>query len=118
MSRRRPPRDELAIERARAGLRAAVAALPPERRAVLAGTLERAAEREEKEAMPKKGPTGKRADAGTEPITVRLDSAMLAAVEKATEQIQAERPDSTLSRGDAIRVLLAEALTARKIVIR
>ena len=116
-----PPRDELAIERERAGLRAAVAALPPERRALLADTLQRAAKREEKERMPKKPPTGgkkgRTVDAAIV-VGVKMAPNLVAAVDGAMEQIAKERPDMTVTRSDAIRVLVAEALAARKIPIR
>ncbi len=120
-SRRRspPPRDELALERERAGLRAAVAALPPERRAALVGTLERAAGREESEAMAgKAGTTGKKKAAETAALAIRFSSDLLVAIDKAGEQIGKERPDMVVTRSDAIRVLVAEALAARKIAIR
>ncbi|MSP59461.1 MAG: hypothetical protein EXR72_03805 [Myxococcales bacterium] len=114
-----PPRDELAIERERAGLRAAAAALSPERRAALRDTLERAAGREEKATMPKRPPIGGRKKAAeTASLAIRFSPDLLAAVDKAGEQIAKERPDMTVTRSDAIRVLVAEALSIRKIPIR
>ena len=51
-------------------------------------------------------------------LAIRFSAQLTAAVDKATEQIAKERPDMTVTRSDAIRVLVAEALTARKITIR
>ena len=115
---RRPPAapDDLAIERARAELRSAVAMLAPDRRAQLGQTLERAAWREEREDMANK--PGRKKGAPPPALAIRFPAELLAAVDKATEQIAKERPDMVVTRSDAIRVLVAEALIARKVPIR
>ena len=51
-------------------------------------------------------------------LAIRFPPELTAAVDKATEQIAKERPDMIVTRSDAIRVLVAEALTARKVPIR
>lgn len=84
---------------------------------MLADTLERATEREENELMPKKTGGTKRAS-DTAALAIRFSPELLAAIDKAEEQIGKERPDMTVTRSDAIRVLVAEALAARKIAIR
>ena len=60
--------------------------------------------------------SGKRA-APPPALAIRFPSEMLAAVDKAAEQIAKERPDMTVTRSDALRVLVAEGLAARKIPI-
>ena len=120
-TRRRKPRDEIAIARHLDGLRRDVAALPPERRAALTHTLERAAVREEKPNMPTKKPTtaGKRKASGSPPPTaIRLAPEILAAIDRAGEKMAADMPGMTVTRTDAIRVLLVEALAVRKIPIK
>ena len=69
-------------------------------------------------STPKRGtPKPPAREAG--PITVRLPSPMVDALDVAAAKIRDERPEMmTVSRADAIRVLLAEALSARKIPIR
>ena len=51
-------------------------------------------------------------------LAIRFPPELTAAVDKATAQIAKERPDMIVTRSDAIRVLIAEALTARKVPIR
>ncbi|HEY4176584.1 MAG TPA: hypothetical protein VGM90_07125 [Kofleriaceae bacterium] len=51
-------------------------------------------------------------------LAIRFPPELTAAVDKAIEQIAKERPDMVVTRSDAIRVLVAEALTARKVPIR
>jgi hypothetical protein len=51
-------------------------------------------------------------------LAIRFSPELTAAVDKAAEQIAKERPDMTVTRSDAIRVLVAEALAARKVPIR
>lgn len=51
-------------------------------------------------------------------LAIRFPPGLTAAVDKAAEQIAKERPDMIVTRSDAIRVLVAEALTARKVPIR
>jgi hypothetical protein len=51
-------------------------------------------------------------------LAIRFPPELTAAVDKATEQIAKERPDMVVTRSDAIRVLVAEALAARKVPIR
>lgn len=110
--RESPPLDEIGVERERGALRADVAALPSERQAALVETLERAAEREEGDTMAK----GKATE--TAALAIRFSTAMLDAIDKAGEQIAKQRPDMVVTRSDAIRVLVAEGLAARKIQIR
>jgi hypothetical protein len=51
-------------------------------------------------------------------LAIRFSPQLTAAVDRATEQIAKERPDMVVTRSDTIRVLVAEALTARKVPIR
>jgi hypothetical protein len=51
-------------------------------------------------------------------LAIRFPAELTAAVDKASEQIAKERPDMIVTRSDAIRVLVAEALIARKVPIR
>ncbi len=66
----------------------------------------------------KAGTTGKKKAAETAALAIRFSSDLLVAIDKAGEQIGKERPDMVVTRSDAIRVLVAEALAARKIAIR
>jgi hypothetical protein len=49
-----------------------------------------------------------------EPVTMRLPAALLARVDAVTEQLQKATPWSQVTRGDAYRALLTEALDARE----
>lgn len=71
------------------------------------------------ERLMAKKPAPKRAASPALPaLAIRFPPELTAAVDKATEQIAKERPDMIVTRSDAIRVLVAEALTARKVPIR
>jgi hypothetical protein len=69
--------------------------------------------------MPKKPTTAGKKDARrTPPLSVRMPPAVQAALDVAAAQLAVERPDSNITRADAVRVLLVEALTARQIPIK
>lgn len=48
------------------------------------------------------------------PVTIRMPQTLIDDVDGAAEQIARERPGMSVGRADAIRVLLVEALAARK----
>ena len=52
------------------------------------------------------------------PLSVRYAEGLLVAVDKAAKEIATERPGMSISRADALRVLLTEALAARGIHVR
>lgn len=56
----------------------------------------------------------KKPDGAVPTTSLRIPPDLLAEVDAERERIEAERPGMTVTRADAIRVLLVEALTARK----
>jgi hypothetical protein len=63
--------------------------------------------------MPRTGRPRTNPNRGNEP-TIRLPVGLSAEVDAEAKAIEAERPGSIVSRSEAVRVLIIEALAARK----